>query len=150
MHITTNNYQSFMNKERLSYIDLGAGIMILWMVLGHTCMAAGFTGSPARPSGITDYVPNVLFFFMPWFFYKSGQFFRKRTFKEELTKDWNKLIRQFFIWSAIGYVSYLLSLVVYDSITFRNVVYLPVRHFVLGGTIDLNQPLWFLFTLFGV
>ena len=139
-----------MTKERFSYVDLGAGIMILWMVFGHTCMAAGFVGTPARPSGITDIVPNFLFFFMPWFFYKSGQFFSKKSFIEELKKDWNKLIRQFLIWSAIGYISYLISLGVFNSLTFRNIVYLPIRHFVLGGIIDLNQPLWFLFTLFGV
>ena len=139
-----------MVKERISYVDLGAGLMILWMILGHACMAAGFVGIPTRHSGITDYVPNFLFFFMPWFFYKSGKFFSKRDFREELKKDKNKLMRQFLIWSAIGYVSYLISLVVYDSFTFRNVVYLPVRHFILGGVIDLNQPLWFLFTLFGV
>ncbi len=139
-----------MTKERISYVDLGAGIMILWMILGHAIMAAGFVGEPFRPSGITDYVPNILFFFMPWFFYKSGQFFSKRLFREELKKDWDKLIRQFLLWSAIGYVSYLISLVVYDSLTFRSIVYLPIRHFIFGGVIELNQPLWFLFTLFGV
>ena len=139
-----------MTKERFSYVDLSAGIMILWMVLGHTCMAAGFVGTPARPSGITDFVPNFLFFFMPWFFYKSGQFFSKKGFKEELKKDWNKLIRQFLIWSAIGYISYLISLGVFNGLTFRNIVYLPIRHLVLGGSIDINHPLWFLLTLFGV
>lgn len=145
-----NNYQSFMTKERFSYVDLGAGVMILWMILGHACMAAGFVGEPFCRSGITDFVPNFLFFFMPWFFYKSGQFFSKRGFREELNKDWTKLIRQFLIWSAIGYVSYLISLGVFNGLTFRNIVYLPIRHFVLGGVIDLNQPLWFLFTLFWV
>lgn len=139
-----------MIKERISYVDLGAGLMILWMILGHACMAAGFTGTPARMSGISDYVPNFLFFFMPWFFYKSGHFFCKRNAKESWSKDWKKLMRQFLIWSIIGYVSYLFSLIVYDNFTFRNVVYLVVRHFVLGGSIDLNHPLWFLLTLFGV
>ena len=139
-----------MTKERISYIDLGSGIMILWMILGHTCMAAGFTGTPARESWISDYVPNFLFFFMPWFFYKSGQFFYKRNTKELWNKDWKKLINIFLVWSAIGYISYLFSLVVYDDFTFRNVVYLVVRHFILGGSIDLNHPLWFLLTLFGV
>lgn len=139
-----------MIKERFSYVDLGAGIMIIWMVLGHTFMAAGFTGTPARPSGITDYVPNFLFYFMPWFFYKSGQFFHIRNVNEELNKDWNKLMKPYLIWSAIGFASYLISLVVYGSFSFRSAVYLPVRHLILGGVIDLNQPLWFLFTLFGV
>ena len=139
-----------MTKERISYIDFGAGIMILWMILGHAFMAAGFTSPSVQRSGLTDYIPNFLFFFMPWFFYKSGQFFNKKNRKDSWSKDWRKLIQPFLVWSAIGYISYLISLVVYDNFTFRNVIYLVVRHFVLGGSIDLNHPLWFLLTLFGV
>lgn len=137
-----------MTSNRISYIDLGAGVMILWMILGHAIMAAGYTGDPIRSMGITNYVPNFLFFFMPWFFYKSGQFFKRRSLMDEWNRDGEKLMKQFFFWSALGYVLYLISLGLSYSLTFRNVVYIVIRRFVFGGSIELNHPLWFLFTLF--
>lgn len=48
--------------ERKQYIDVVAGLMILWMVIGHLQQVTGY---------YLDY-PNILFFFMPWFYYKAG------------------------------------------------------------------------------
>ena len=86
------NYQSFMTKERISYVDLGAGIMILWMILGHAFSTAGWmeiasydlwnvTDASLIPEGVHavigaegkikalgmgHFIPSFLFFFMPW------------------------------------------------------------------------------------
>lgn len=49
-------------KGRLKYIDSIAGLMILWMIIGHLQQVTGY---------YLDY-PNILFFFMPWFYYKAG------------------------------------------------------------------------------
>ncbi len=56
-----------MERKRIKYVDLSAGIMILWMMLGHC-------GIPGTHYG--HYFHRLLFFFMPWFFYKSGYFFK--------------------------------------------------------------------------
>lgn len=148
--------------------------MILWMILGHAFgmshwMEIAFhelwdvTDVSLIPEGVhaqigpdgkiqamgmRAYIPPVLFFFMPWFFYKSGQFFRKRSIKDEWKKDWNKLIRQFLIWSAIGYVLHITFMSIDGSITLRKATYSVLRGFFLNGHIELNTPLWFLFTLF--
>ena len=163
-----------MTKERISYIDLGAGIMILWMILGHAFSAAHgmeitlndlwqVTDASLIPDGVhakigpdgkirgmgmSAYIPSILFFFMPWFFYKSGQFFSKREIKAEWSKDWNKLMRRFLIWSAIGYALHILFMSIGGVITLRNATYSVLRGFFLNGHIELNVPLWFLFTLF--
>ena len=163
-----------MTQERISYIDLGAGIMILWMILGHAFSASHWMeiglhelwnvtdaslipegvhakigpDGKIRAMGMSAYIPSVLFFFMPWFFYKSGQFFRKRSIKDEWKKDWDKLIRQFLIWSAIGYVLHITFMSINGVITLRNATYSVLRGFFLNGHIELNVPLWFLFTLF--
>lgn len=63
-----------MNK-RLSYIDNVAGIMILWMILGHCSLFSGFC--------VPGY--SILGFYMPWFFYKSGMFFQTRNQPEPLS-----------------------------------------------------------------
>ncbi|MBQ8938987.1 MAG: hypothetical protein IJ047_02020 [Paludibacteraceae bacterium] len=163
-----------MTQQRISYIDLGAGIMILWMILGHAFSTShgmeitlhelwdvtdaslipegvhAKIGSDGhiRGMGLGAYIPSVLFFFMPWFFYKSGQFFNKRSISDEWNKDWNKLMRQFLIWSVIGYVLHITFLSIDGVITLRNATYSVLRGFFLNGHIELNVPLWFLFTLF--
>ena len=165
-----------MTNKRFKYIDLGAGLMILWMMIGHAVNQAslaeivqsglfGVTGVDALPEGLharlggdgsvniiglSYFIPNLLFFFMQWFFYKSGQFFSKRSVCEEWKKDWSKLIVQFVIWSVIGYVLYVVLLGFQDALTLRKATYSIVRGFVLNGYIPLNYPLWFLFSLFVV
>ena len=89
-------------------------------------------------------------FFMPWFFYKSGQFFQKRSCAENLNKDARKLLITFAIWSVIGYVLYLSFGALLHTMTLRKATYSIVRGFVLTGKIPINEPLWFLLTLFGV
>ena len=51
--------------ERDKSIDAVAGMMIIVMVVGH-CVAEGY---------LKTFI-NVLNFFMPWFYYKSGMFYR--------------------------------------------------------------------------
>ena len=167
-----NNYQS-MTKERISYSDLGAGIMILWMILGHALGVSwnlqlyglwDVTDLSLLPKGVPTYLddegkvhnlyPSVVFpflsFFMPWFFYKSGQFFSHRTIADEWKKDWGKLMRQFLIWSAFGYILYVGFCYIEGNFTLRQLTYRVLKTFILEGNIKLNTPLWFLFTLFGV
>ena len=58
--------------ERKQYIDAVAGVMILWMVIGHLQQVTGY---------YLDY-PNILFFFMPWFYYKAGALSKDYTLRE--------------------------------------------------------------------
>lgn len=139
-----------MKRNRIHYIDFGAGIMIIWMIIYHAlCYAEAFI---AR--GDNSLNPCVEFpylsFFMPWFFYKSGQFFDKRIWTEHLTKDVRKLLLTFAIWSAIGYAMFLLFGTLNHSLTLRSATYSIVRGLFLTGKVPINEPLWFLLTLFGV
>jgi len=137
-------------STRIQHIDFAAGIMIIWMIIYH---ALGCTGVYNKLGGeLTN--PCVLFpylsFFMPWFFYKSGQFFRKRPWKEQLNKDARKLLRTFVIWSVIGYVMFLAFGMLQHTLTLRSATYSIVRGLFLTGKVPINEPLWFLLTLFGV
>lgn len=160
-------------SNRIEYIDLASGIMILWMIVAHAISAAwGYelvglwsTNDPTSlPDGIHAFInsegkleainPCVVYpwlhFFMPWFFYKSGQFFTKRSVKELWKKDWNKLLKTFVIWSAVGYVFFLFLGWLTDSLTLRSATYSIIRGLFLRGYIPINNALWFLLTLFGV
>lgn len=161
-----------MSKERILYVDFAAGIMILWMIIYHAVSPAWFfevldcfgRENIALPEGAKAFVnadghleiinPCIFFpylsFFMPWFFYKSGQFFKKRSCKELLAKDSRKLLLTFVIWSAIGYVFYLVFGAFQHSLTLRGSTYSILRGLFLTGKAPINEPLWFLLTLFGV
>lgn len=160
-------------SRRIPHIDLAAGVMILWMITYH---AIGYSWSfelqefwgikdiYQLPEGLHVFInvegkleplnPCVIFpylcFFMPWFFYKSGQFFRKRPWKEQLNKDARKLLLTFVIWSVIGYVMFLAFGMLQHTLTLRSATYSIVRGLFLTGKVPLNEPLWFLLTLFGV
>lgn len=162
-----------MPQKRIPNIDLAAGIMILWMIIYHAlCYAWGFdlrdywgvTDLSILPQGLKAQLstegkleiinPCIFFpylsFFMPWFFYKSGQFFKKRPCRELLQKDARKLLLTFVIWSAIGYLFYLVFGLLQHTITLRGSTYSIVRGLFLTGKVPINEPLWFLLTLFGV
>ena len=162
-----------MPNQRTPYIDFSAGIMILWMIIYHALSYKfGFdlreywevTDLSLLPQGVKAQInddgrieiinPCVFFpylsFFMPWFFYKSGQFLRKKPCKEQVTKDTHKLLRTFVIWSAVGYVMFLVFGLLQHTLTLRSATYSIVRGLFLTGKVPINEPLWFLLTLFGV
>ncbi len=141
-----------MNK-RIADIDLGAGIMILWMIIYHALPTA-WSFQSMEMNETAQLNPCELFpylsFFMPWFFYKSGQFFMRRPMHDALIKDSRKLLLSFAVWSAIGYAMYLLFGAFNHTITLRSTTYSIVRGLFITGKIPVNEPLWFLLTLFGV
>ncbi len=163
-----------MAPPRFSYIDIGAGIMILWMIVGHAVYAASSVeislydlcsrigeefpadkvhaivgkNGQLHPIGLSKLIPNCLFFFMPWFFYKSGQFFRKRGLIDAWRDDWKKLINKFILWSAFGYILYLIFQYIDGFLTLRTATYDVLYGLFFFGSVRLNSPLWFLLSLF--
>ena len=128
-------------NSRISYWDLGAGIMILWLLYYHALF-------PIYGKEILNVIP-WFFYFMPWFFYKSGYFFQLKPIKENSKKDAKKLLGQFAIWSLIGYVSYIVyHYFLYHDLSVRMAIYSPIRTLLLSGSIPINAALWFLLTLF--
>ena len=92
-------------RTRLPWLDFASGIMILWMIIYHALQTAwnyelnglwNITDLSLLPEGVHAFInsegnlevlnPCLVFpwlhFFMPWFFYKSGQFFQKRSVKD--------------------------------------------------------------------
>lgn len=121
-----------MSNTRLSYLDLAAGIMTLWVMYFHAPL----------------YHVPILYFFMPWFFYKSGQMFKFRPYNEELHKGWQKLIRPFIIWSLIGYAAYIIWGLCTWGLSMHQAFYTPLHSLFFSCCIPLNNALWFLPILF--
>ena len=136
-----------MAKERIAYIDMAAGIMILWMMLGHVSACGPNSSTP-----IFFYqLRRVFFFFMPWFFYKSGMFFSSVPVSKMANGGGRKLLKPFAIWSAIGFVVYaIIQLILGEAPIFKLLVLRPLKAAVFQNLIVCNEPLWFLLTLFCV
>ena len=151
--------------KRADYIDVGAGIMILWMITFHALLSTYRLDSFAiselslnittLKNGWGVYLPKspvVLFpylhFFMPWFFYKSGQFFSKRDSYSLLVKDWKKLLTPFLLWSFVGYVFFVVFCCMDGSFSIRKVTLDVLSTLFFDGHVSINGPLWFLLTLF--
>ena len=84
-------------ERRTEYIDMAAGMMLAWMILGHTASYASYKG---------DFLVagNFLSFFMPWFFYKSGMFYKERTWQENARRGVKKLMlpSNLYIWATMN------------------------------------------------
>lgn len=126
--------------KRERYIDVVAGIMISWMILGHCCYFSKFDLSFGK----------FLAFYMPWFFYKSGLFFSPKNYKQLLKKDRNKLLRAFFIYSFIGWIVWASTGMIDGSLDIKNCFIKPILNILHQGSIAGNGALWFLISLFFV
>lgn len=127
--------------ERNKSIDSAAGLMILYMVFTHVCQHYDFNHSK-----VYVILEHIFFFFMPWFFFKAGMFFRPGDNKEFMLKSAERLLKPFVIYSVIGHLIY--CLIAYFNNDMHLSTYIPVRSLLLMGSIPGNLPLWFLLTLF--
>ncbi len=89
-----------MDLKRNSSIDFAAGLMIVSMIMMHIRF---FSGSKWC-SFLTDLLP----FFLAWFYFKSGMFYKERNWIDTLKNGYSKLIKPFLIFSVIGFVLYLI------------------------------------------
>ena len=127
-------------SRRIIYVDVVAGIMIVWMILGHCVFFSN------QPFPFFKY----LGFYMPWFFYKSGMFFKQRNQSALLRKDISKLIRYFVVYSIIGWFVWSICGLVEGTLQLKDCFIKPVYEFIHRGSIHANGPLWFLLSLFFV
>ena len=125
-------------KKRLAYIDVVAGIMIIWMIFAH-CRVFSSVKLP---------FPNFLCFFMPWFFYKSGLFFRTKSYKEMVRKDSRKFLRYFIVYSLIGWIVWSICGLADHSLQPKDCLLKQISSFVKYGCFKGNGALWFLLTIF--
>lgn len=129
-------------QPRVRHFDLAGGILILWVMVFHAM-------STNKAFGAVD--PRValpfLTFSMPWFFYKSGKFFKVLEWRQGVKKDFQKFLIPFLKWSAIGYAIYLTMQLIDGTFTWVNCVKEPLHTFYIYGYIPINVPAWFLLSL---
>lgn len=133
------------NNNRYQHLDVITGLLIIWMIYGDHLRYF---------SGVQNFVSynelhKVFYFFMAWFFFKSGMFFsEKRTVTEVAKHDWKKFVVPYLVGCVVAMIVqavYLLSTgqMVVKAFAVRNVID-ALNH----GGVSWNIALWFLLSLY--
>lgn len=113
--------------------------MILYMMFGHIISWTNLNTSIVYIS-----LDRVFFFFMPWFFYKSGVFYNGKSAKEQWNNR-NKLLVPYFFWGVLGIFTYYLRNI--EDLDLSKLIVQPVMSLFFYGTFEGNSALWFLLSL---
>lgn len=126
--------------------DLISGCLIVYMIFCHIMQWAKLTDCELYSA-----LQRFLFFFMAWFFYKSGIYVKQIVdIKKYAMKNFRKLLLPALYFTLMGlpFVWYQ----IYKSGD-TNIVHYTLsiaKSFILRGDMSGNLPLWFLITLFEV
>lgn len=134
------NEENFKNL-RIDYLDEVCGLLIIYMILTHIQICADVFVEPQEMC--------VLSFFMPWFFFKSGMFYKGKTFRSTLS-GWKKLIIPYVVYSFIGHIIYCTRIYLEGDQNWIHYVLSPIKQILMCGSLLGNTPLWFLLSLFMV
>lgn len=126
---------------RIDYLDEVCGLLIIYMTLTHImiCSDVVFEGQTMC----------VLSFFMPWFFFKSGMFYKDKTFRSTL-RGWKKMIIPYVVYSIIGHIIYCTRIYFEGDTNWIHYVLSPIKQILMCESLLGNTPLWFLLSLFMV
>jgi len=131
------------NKERDNSIDRVAGLFALYMILGHM-MNWSTHYNDARLM-----MEHFMHFFMAWFFFKSGMFFKQKDTKEVALGCWYKLLVPFVVFSVIGIILQCIKwqMLGGEYATFNYAWTFECKRIFLYGSFEGANPLWFLLSL---
>ena len=131
-------------KSRLGSIDAVSGLLIMFMITMHALQFTDNTNTNFY------YWINIIFsFFMPYFFFKSGMFFKGDSSKICFKKNAIKYFTPFLFYIVVGEIIRDVRLYIDENLTISDIVINSLKILVQGSTPG-NAPLWFLLTLFFV
>lgn len=135
--------QALDNSGRESYLDWICGLMILQMIAGHLA-------DNSHTNDIFGGLLHILSFYMPWFFFKSGMFFRPTNdLHTTIQKSFKRLMIPFIVWGLIGEAVYMaLSLTFHPEYDWKFYARIVKASIIDGKPAGGNGPLWYLFSLF--
>jgi len=135
-----------MDKKRHEYIDLISGIFIIQIIIMHILQFA-----EKYQNDIFSAIMHVSFFFMPWFYFKSGFFFKsvEKIDKEYIVARSKKLLIPFISFTIIGFIiTFPFEIYEAQRSVWRILLSLPYSILWLGNGGAGNLPIWFLLSLF--
>lgn len=124
-------------------IDSVCGLLIIHVILGHIFQWA-------HMNSLYNPITLIFSFFMPWFFFKSGMFYKERSIDEAFELYTKKLIIPYVAFSIIGQLFWALMMFVEGDKILRHYLISPFNTLLAEGSVNGNLPLWFLLSLFAV
>lgn len=131
--------------HRDAYLDTLCGMLVVHMILWHIVQHCHM-----QETLWWQWEGRVLFFFMPWFFFKSGMFFHPMADSREfMRRTARRLLAPFVAWSLIAIPIGLVAVVVSDRAAMWQWYAGPLlKQPLLLGAVGYNGSLWFLTALF--
>ena len=135
-----------MDKKRHENIDLTSGLLMIQIIVMHILQFA-----EKYQNDIFSVIMHVSFFFMPWFYFKSGYFFKsveKIDINYILVKS-KKLLIPFVSFTIIGFIiTFPFEIYEVQRPVWRILLSLPYSILRWGDGGAGNLPIWFLLSLF--
>lgn len=132
-----------MSHNRNSSVDTVSGILVFWMILFHVFQWAHCTAHPIYQVGL-----RFFFFYMAWFFFKSGMFHKDRPHLELIKHSFSTLIFPFLLWFGFSYALVSASFRLNHNWSLSQILSYPFNQVLYAGNLPGNPPLWFLVSLF--
>ena len=133
-----------MKSSRIGFLDTIGGFLILIMIDSH--LEAKCWQSNFKLTGLLDFFN----FFMPWFFYKSGMFYKQKKFSDLLSKGKKKLLIPYVCFFVLSIPLFHVELAIRHDINWTHYLLSPFKALLLQQALDTNSPIWFLLSLFVV
>ncbi len=133
------------NLNRNTSLDCLGGVLIIHMICIHM-----FQRIDVSFGIFVRYQSIALFFFMAWFFFKSGMFAKEYTVSVLLKKYTSKLLKPYLFYTIVGI---LVGMVYNIALNNPLLPYLKTEclsYWIANLSVDGNLPLWFLPSLFAV
>lgn len=127
-------------------MDLISGLFMIQIIFLHIFQFANLTENKTF-----SFVMQVLFFFMPWFYFKSGYFYTRTEtpFTDYVFNKSRKLLIPFLSFAFIGFIIALPFNIYFDDRpVWRIIASFPYSILRNGNGGIGNLPLWFLLSLF--
>lgn len=129
-------------KRRHNYLDSVGGLLLIYMIIGHCCQWAHLWTE-------FDRYTYWLGFFMPWFFFKGGMFYKSKTNRDQISTSFRRLIVPFVWFTIIGTCILWIKEAIFGTFTLTTIIK-NCKCFIREGSFPGNLALWFLISLFCV
>ncbi len=135
-----------MVKERFNHFDIISGVFIIQIIVMHILQFAG-----KYHNTIFSWVMHISFFFMPWFYFKSGYFHDDKVKLNiaTLKKKSTKLLIPFAVCLFLGFLASFPFEYFISKRPLWRVLLSPLYSVLRFGSGGIgNSPLWFLLSLY--
>ena len=131
---------------RNHHFDVISGLMMIYMVL----IIHMTDWAHLETSVIYNYGVKTLPFFMPFFFYKSGMFYKNNNSREQKIKIFKRLLLPYIVFSVAGLGVMLIKGFYHEAYaTYASRQLLSYFYSIcVNGEHQSNTPIWFLLTLY--